>query len=274
MYPDLSYLFHALIGTEPDNWLSIFKTFGFFLSIAFLCSAVVFYYELKRKAKLGFFNPAEIKVTEGGPTSISEIITNAVIGLIIGGKGWYAYEHYESFRHDPASVILSQHFAWIPGIIGAVLFGGYSWWESVRRQKKGTITRLHTQYPHHRISEFTIWAAVGGILGAKIFDVFDNWDTFIDDPVGTLASGGGLAFFGGLVFGFIAVVTFMVRNKIPFLPTADAVAPALATGYGVGRIGCQFSGDGDWGIVNANPKPGWLQWMPDNWWATPTPTTS
>lgn len=35
--------------------------------------------------------------------------------------------------------------------------------------------------------------------------------------------------------------------------------------YGVGRIGCQLSGDGDWGIVNLNPKP--IAWMPDWMWA-------
>jgi prolipoprotein diacylglyceryl transferase len=89
----------------------------------------------------------------------------------------------------------------------------------------------------------------------------------MEDPVGALTSGGGLAFFGGLVLGFVAVVAYMYRHRIPFWPTADAVAPALVAGYGVGRIGCQLSGDGDWGLVNTAPKPGWMGFLPDWMWA-------
>ncbi|MEO6036780.1 MAG: prolipoprotein diacylglyceryl transferase family protein, partial [Saprospiraceae bacterium] len=101
--------------------------------------------------------------------------------------------------------------------------------------------------------------------GAKFFDVFDNWQEFLRAPARVLLSGGGLAFFGGLILGFIAVVSYMYRQKIPFLPTADAVAPALTAGYGVGRIGCQLSGDGDWGLVSG-PKPATLSWLPDWMW--------
>ena len=69
------------------------------------------------------------------------------------------------------------------------------------------------------------------------------------------------------MLGFIAVVSYIVRKKIPFWPTADAVAPSLTAGYGVGRIGCQLAGDGDWGIVNNAPKPGWMSFLPDWMWA-------
>jgi len=37
---------------------------------------------------------------------------------------------------------------------------------------------------------------------------------------------------------------------MPAIHVADAIAPALILGYGIGRLGCQISGDGDWGIVN------------------------
>jgi prolipoprotein diacylglyceryltransferase len=59
----------------------------------------------------------------------------------------------------------------------------------------------------------------------------------------------------------------MWRHNIPFWPTADAVAPALTAGYGFGRIGCQLSGDGDWGIDNLAPKPDWMSFLPDWMWA-------
>jgi prolipoprotein diacylglyceryl transferase len=267
MYPDLSYLFHDLIGTQPDNWLSMFKTFGFFLAIAFIVSAVVFNAELKRKAREGFYTPTTVSVTVGLPASIGELISNAMVGLILGGKGLYAYQHYDTFRHDPASVILSLKINPLGALIGALALIGITYWDGQRRKLDKPETRLLSVYPHDRISEMTVAAAIGGILGAKIFDLFDNWQSFMEDPIGSLASGGGLAFFGGLVLGFVAVVSYMWVNKIPFLPTADAVAPALTAGYGVGRIGCQLSGDGDWGIVNSAVKPGWMSWMPDWVWA-------
>lgn len=267
MYPDLSYLLHDLIGTPVDNFFAIFKTFGFFLAIAFLVSAVVFSKELRRKAKAGFYTPETTVLVEGGPASVSEIVANAVAGLLLGGKGWYAHLHFEAFRSDPASIILSAKMHWPAAILGAAALGGLTWWDAWRRRKTQPVQREVKLWPHDRISELTVWAAVGGILGAKVFDMIDNWDSFIQDPIGSLTSGGGLAIYGGLILGFVAVVSYMYRKGIPFWPTADAVAPALAAGYGTGRIGCQLSGDGDWGIVNLAAKPGWLSWAPDWVWA-------
>jgi phosphatidylglycerol---prolipoprotein diacylglyceryl transferase len=267
MYPDLSYLFHDLLGTQPDNWLSIFKTFGFFLALSFLVSALVFTIELRRKAKEGVYVPGLENLIEGAPASFSDIAGNAFAGLLIGGKGLYAWQNYADFKLDPASIILSTKLNWVAGIGGAVAMGVLTWFEANRRRKDPPVERQVRVWPHDRISEMTVAAALGGILGAKIFDLFDNWQAFLEDPIGSLTSGGGLAFFGGLVLGFVAVVWYIHRKGIPFLPTADAVAPALTAGYGFGRIGCQLSGDGDWGIVNNAPKPGWMSFMPDWIWA-------
>ncbi|MCC7245647.1 MAG: prolipoprotein diacylglyceryl transferase [Saprospiraceae bacterium] len=267
MYPDLSYLFHDLIGTQPDNWLSIFKTFGFFLALAFLVSALVFSIELKRKAREGVYQPTIMTITEGLPASMGDLLGNAFVGLLMGGKGLYAYPHFTDFRQDPASIVLSAKMHWPAAIIGAVLLAAFTWWEANRRRKNPPVVRQVNVFPHHRISEMTVAAAVGGITGAKLFDIFDNWESFVADPIGSLTSGGGLAFLGGLILGFVTVVWYMYRHGIPFLPSADAVAPALTAGYGFGRIGCQLSGDGDWGIVNVASKPGWMSVLPDWMWA-------
>ncbi|MFN0013750.1 MAG: prolipoprotein diacylglyceryl transferase [Saprospiraceae bacterium] len=271
MYPDFSYLFHAILGTEPDNSLSVLKTFGFFLAVAFLVSAVTYYIELKRKAREGLFRPTKVTITEGLPATPGEIISNALVGLIIGGKGVYAFQHFADFRHDPASIVLSAKMHWPAAIIGALFFGALSWWEAWRKRTDKPESREMEVWPHDRISEITVWAAAGGIVGAKLFDLFDNWESFMRDPAGALLSGSGLAFYGGLVLGFVAVVSYIWRKGIPFLHAADAVAPALVVGYGVGRIGCQLSGDGDWGIVNQAPKPEWMRFLPDSFWATTYP---
>lgn len=267
MYPDLSYLFHDLLGTAPDNWLSIFKTFGFMLAMAFLASALTFRTELRRKAREGFFKSEVARTIIGAPASWSDIMINAVAGLIFAGKGYYAYQHFDAFRRDPASVILSGKMHWPAAFAGALVLGGLIWFDSYRKRNQKPEERTIHIWPHDRVMDMTVWAAIGGIVGAKLFDAFDHWSDFLRDPLGTLLSGGGLAFYGGLILGFVAVVAYLMRHKIPFLPAADAAAPTLTVGYGVGRIGCQLSGDGDWGLPNLAAKPGWLSWAPDWIWS-------
>src|SRR5690606_24701880 len=72
---------------------------------------------------------------------------------------------------------------------------------------------------------------------------------------------------GGLIFGAVTVLYLAAKNGIHWKQMLDIGAPAMMLAYGVGRIGCQVSGDGDWGIVNTAPKPSWLSWAPDWLWA-------
>jgi phosphatidylglycerol---prolipoprotein diacylglyceryl transferase len=94
---------------------------------------------------------------------------------------------------------------------------------------------------------YVTWAAVGGIIGARLWVVFSDWPAFVRDPLSFLLTGGGFVFYGGLLGGTIAVSLLTRRLGIPFMVTADITAPAVAIGQSVGRWGCQLSGDGDWG---------------------------
>ena len=72
MYPDLSYFFHDLLGTDYDNWLAIFKTFGLLLATSLVLAGYVVYRELKR-----------LEAIEGGPfqdsfTKVKEILKKGV----------------------------------------------------------------------------------------------------------------------------------------------------------------------------------------------------
>ncbi len=121
-------------------------------------------------------------------------------------------------------------------------------------------------YPHQRVGDITIIAAISGILGAKVLAIFESADTlngFLANPIHGLFSGSGLAIYGGLIGGFIGVYFFITKYlKMNPLYMMDAVAPALMFGYAVGRIGCQLSGDGDWGINNSMPAPSMIpQWL-------------
>jgi prolipoprotein diacylglyceryltransferase len=106
-------------------------------------------------------------------------------------------------------------------------------------------------WPHDRVGDMVIFALVFGILGAKLFDNLENWDRFIKHPIENLLSPSGLTFYGGLICAAIAVCWYATKKGIKFWHLVDAAAPALMIAYAIGRIGCQVSGDGDWGIYNS-----------------------
>ncbi len=266
MFPDLSYILHYFFGTEPDNWASIVKTFGLLLAIAILVSAYILYIELKRKEKEGLLKPVKVKVKEGMPASASELILNAVLGFLLGYKILYILLNVSEFRADASGVILSAKGSLIGGLLGAILLAGLKYREKQRKKLPKPKIKTVKIYPHDRIGDITIISAISGVIGAKIFDIVENLDRFFEDPIGTFFSGGGLAIYGGLIVAFIVMYFYLKKKEIPPIYVLDAVAPALIIGYGIGRLGCHFSGDGDWGIPNTADTPSW--WFLPEWlWA-------
>lgn len=100
---------------------------------------------------------------------------------------------------------------------------------------------------------FVAVPALCGIVGAKLYHVLETPREFLADPVGQLFSRYGLAWFGGLIAGFAAFVWLARKFKYPMLQIFDAGSAAAALGYGVGRIGCLLSGDGDYGVPTSLP---------------------
>ncbi len=102
-------------------------------------------------------------------------------------------------------------------------------------------------------SSVIVWAAVGSLIGARLWLVLEDWPGFVRDPIGFLVTGSGFVFYGGLVGGALAVTLLFRRHGVPWWQGADAAAPALVLGQAIGRIGCQLSGDGDWGAITSVP---------------------
>ncbi|HXT53621.1 MAG TPA: prolipoprotein diacylglyceryl transferase, partial [Candidatus Eisenbacteria bacterium] len=96
-------------------------------------------------------------------------------------------------------------------------------------------------------------AAIGGLLGARLLFIIEEWNNFLAAPMNYILTGAGFTWYGGFLGGVIAVSWVIKKNKIPWLVGADIAAPALALAYGVGRIGCHVAGDGDWGKVTDVP---------------------
>lgn len=113
----------------------------------------------------------------------------------------------------------------------------------------------------------TFIALVGGVIGSKLLYVIEEWKSFTSMPASKifstdgLFSPAGLTFYGGLILATILIYLYSRSKKIPFLRIADSAAPSLAIGYGIARIGCHLSGDGDYGL----PVSEFMSWVP---WGT------
>jgi phosphatidylglycerol---prolipoprotein diacylglyceryl transferase len=127
--------------------------------------------------------------------------------------------------------------------------------EIARREALGTLPPS----THEIVVDLSLISIMAGFVGARLFYILDHADQFAADPTGMLLSRGGFAIYGGLCFGVVAGILFLRWRAVPIKPMLDSVAPGLMLAYGVGRLGCQLSGDGDWGIAaDMALKPDWL----------------
>ena len=95
--------------------------------------------------------------------------------------------------------------------------------------------------------EVIIAGLIGGLIGARLNFVIQNYGDVKGDLLGNLFSGSGLVWFGGAIGGAIGVALWAWRRKMLNLTLLDICAVPLSIGYAIGRIGCQVSGDGDYG---------------------------
>jgi phosphatidylglycerol:prolipoprotein diacylglycerol transferase len=96
-------------------------------------------------------------------------------------------------------------------------------------------------------------AAIGGLVGARVLFIVEDWSNFLRSPWEYIFTGAGFTWYGGFLGGVLGVTWVVRKNNIPWLKAGDIAAPALAIAYGVGRLGCHVAGDGDWGTVTDVP---------------------
>jgi phosphatidylglycerol:prolipoprotein diacylglycerol transferase len=92
--------------------------------------------------------------------------------------------------------------------------------------------------------EMVAAALIGGLVGARGYWLLQNHESF---SLGNVLGGSGLIWYGGLAGGVVAVLLWGWRRGFLSLALVDMAGPGLALGYAIGRIGCQVSGDGDYG---------------------------
>lgn len=123
-------------------------------------------------------------------------------------------------------------------------------------------------FPADWANNIVIVAAIAGIIGARIYFILEYFDEFLQDPLSMIFTGSGLTWYGGFIAAFIAVIITLRKLPAPTLVLADLVAPLLLLGYGIGRIGCFLSGDGDYGPPSDLP---WAMAFPNGLVPTDVP---
>src|SRR3954468_14006788 len=98
--------------------------------------------------------------------------------------------------------------------------------------------------------EIVFAAVVGGLIGARGYYLLQNHSQL---SFGNVLGGAGLIWYGGLLGGIVAVLFWAWRRDFLSGELLDFAGYGLPLGYAIGRIGCQVSGDGDYGIAWNGP---------------------
>jgi prolipoprotein diacylglyceryltransferase len=269
MYPNFYYLFQDLFGVEWSGLIFI-NTFGFFVAIAFLVANYMMMIELRRKEKEGHLAATKKTVLMGGPIKWMDYVGNAILGFLVGWKFVYLVINASSFTDNPQSHIMSSEGSILWGLVLASLAVGTKYYEDLKLRKKyPKPTKVEgMEHPWQLMSTMTLFAAVAGFIGAKLFDHLEHWESFVQNPFAAfLDPFSGLTFYGGLIMGGAAVLWFAHTHGIHWRHMLDVGGPTMMLAYAMGRVGCHMSGDGDWGIVNPAPKPNGFTWLPDWLWS-------
>lgn len=164
MYPNLYYAFKDLFGIQLEG-LKLINSFGFFVALSFIISAWILSIELKRKQGLGLFIHTEEKIKIGEPASLSELVINGLFGFIFGYKIVGAFTVPDALN-DPQTFLLSSHGNFLSGMLVALLFAGLKWWEKRKQQLEKPEERTIRIWPHDRVGDMVIYAALFGFFGS------------------------------------------------------------------------------------------------------------
>lgn len=256
---------NATLGTHIQSMPP--NTYGFMMAMAFLVGIFLAKGELARKTRLGIFPYGHKEIIVGEGIKIVDILPYAFFGFIIGLKVIGIMNQGEEFSADPQSYLLSMKGSVLGGFLGAIGFGGYIAYGQWKDKKEQPEKMIIADNIEDRIGDVLIIAMIGGVIGSKLMDAIDNpasMSEFISNPIGSLTS--GLSILGGLFTVSLLLIGYALKNKIAVLPFVDSLSPPFFLSYAIGRLGCQFSGDGCWGISTAGLTQPW--WLPDFLWGS------
>jgi phosphatidylglycerol:prolipoprotein diacylglycerol transferase len=238
-------------------------SYGFFVACGFFAAATLAVREMKRREQLGLLHGRPAELTVGEAATTTELVIYFLIGFVVFFKliGMIAYQPELSrgvftIKYYFLSLSLGS---WVGGIIGAVALSYYYYYSKNKAKLPQPEKKKITVYPSDGIGDLVVIAAVLGVLGSNFFNYLENpgdYQNFWADPAGSLFS--GLSVYGGLICAGIGFGIYAYWKKFNLAHFFDSVCPGFILANGIGRIGCQVAGDGDWGLANPNPKPSWF----------------
>lgn len=102
--------------------------------------------------------------------------------------------------------------------------------------------------PEERAEHYVFIGGIAGLLGARFWYIAENFNQLKGDLFGAMISSAGFTFYGGMIISTVVMWLYCKKDKIPFSTFIDVVGPTMTLGYAIGRLGCQLSGDGDYGV--------------------------
>ena len=274
-YPRITDWIYHFFNQSPaaDYRFLPFYSYGFFVATGFFAAASLAMMEMKRRENLGLLKGVESEITEGEPAKISDLAITFILSFTVFFKlvGIFTYHnllqsHQLEFGRymlaEPNADILSKilsvykYGSWVGGVVAAIFFTAYLYYSRNKAKLNPPVVKKITIFPSDSIGDLVVIAAVLGILGSVLFNYLENpgaYEHFWADPIGSLFS--GLSVYGGLICAGIGFAIYARTKKFNLAHFFDSVAPGFMLANGIGRLGCQVAGDGDWGIANLHPKP-------------------
>jgi len=227
--------------------------FGLFLLLAFVAAYTIFRLEYRRKEAEGVIHPFT------GPARLVHPLCWGLLGVVAAAKIVYWWWHRNLYIGTPPDFIFSTRGNWLVGLaVGLVV------WLLVRHKPVMPVTE--PMHPYQLMDFLLLYCGLFGFAGAIVFAKLEVLTS--NEP---LFAFNGLNYYGGLIAGSLTYLYINKRSGIRPAIAADIGSPGMMLAYAVGRMGCHVAGDGDWGIVNEQSRPGWVpQWL----WASRYPHNS
>lgn len=240
-----------------------FYSYGFFVACGFFAAATLAVLEMRRREALGLLKGNEAEVIVGEAPSVVEVTLYFLIGFVVFFKLLGMITYQPELSQGVLSVknyfFSFQYGSWIGGILCAGGLSYYYYYSKNKEKLTHPQKKKITIYPSDSIGDLVVIAMVLGVLGSNLFNFLENpgdYQNFWSDPLASIFS--GLSVYGGLIFAGIGFGIYAYRKKFNLAHFFDSVAPGFILANGIGRIGCQVAGDGDWGLANLEPKPDWF----------------
>ncbi len=280
-YATLPEFFNSIFNTDIFPNIPL-NTYGFFVAMGFMVAAVFASKELKRRGSLGQINSIPSFEMIGEKPKLTDLIWPFLIWLFVGMKIVGALINNPKLltngQKTVAYLFSTEGFPIYGFLLGAII-AGYTYYKLNKAALKNPIKKDTVIEPEDLIGELVFVAAVFGVIGASVFEIIqpNSEMTLVElfsNPMNFLS---GLTIYGGLTFGIIGVAIYAWYRKIKAFVLFDALAPTFIIAMSIGRMGCHFSGDGDWGIPykgTAHPVSGlpydystsWLANLPEYFW--------